>query len=1128
MTQLRLNEWMANSDGRPVVNPIGFASEVSMISDGAPPTERLDFQWILRVSQIFRMLVAIFLFGICSASNAADKTVLPDFKSDRATWLNLNLSPDGKTIALDDLGVLYRVPIEGGVAVPFGPQDKNNWNRSPIFSPIDGRLVAFVGDGGEGMRSLWVVGIDGSPKARRLSDDLRDICCFAWRADGQSLLAVRGRGSLPGDNQIVEYFLDGRPSKKLGEITDGSIDVATSPKNGQIAFTKPDQEQSAATCQSLNIETAMPGSKEAQILVRRAFRPEYSPDNRMLAFARITGGVTSLWVKDLQSGAERKLLEPITPSLACSEMILKLSIPPIPNYQFSSDSRSILIASAGRMLSVDIATGMSQGVNFQLEARKPGPTPPAVFNPIGDTFYAHQLLWLDASKDRDRVAFSAAGKIYVGNMRTNTAMPITKDVGRQFEPVFSANGKSIAFISGDPNGTMVLKSIRSDGRRIRKLFESPGLLAHPSWLPDGSGIIVLNAQPSSCAEVVDPKAKRICDRRGAVDFVRVIVISVNGGTARQIAFYWAPPKASFMSSATMASADGRSIGFARLTLDEGNSENYEFVRLDRQTGAEKVLARIFYGYGRAGGVDYATPSPNGRRLAVFSNGKCWVVELTGTLPVAISSITSSPTSRSIGPEGSHAKWVDDRTLVWASGNEIYRWTDGSPSARKVAKLDVPVRQSAPVGTLIIKNVDIVTMRSEEFLKGGSVVIRGNRIVSVSQNPAITDAGAVVIDGSGKTIIPGIIDTHAHPHRYSSRKWEYSIGEKPEYLASLSWGVTTLIDPQPSEPGDAFVQSEMVAAGEMVGPRVYTTGAAIFGSSSNVPSWASDLGDLREIVRQRKRDGAIYIKSYRVTRRDWREVIVDEARKLGLGVTTEGGGEFDEQLTHIADGHTAIEHNLPMLDLESDVSDFLGHSGVFYTPVMIAAYGSGSGDRFFFSRDERVRSDKVRRFSRLAELSYAEAERNRRYVPDSEQDLFRIGRSAHRVLDAGGKVTIGSHNWPYGLAAHWDLWLLGMSGFSPHEVLTAATISGAEKLGLASDLGSIETGKLADLMILNCNPLGNIRCTADIQYVVANGLLYDPNTMTRLYPDYRGFSDYSWLPAKDAARFGGDRAVPLPR
>jgi imidazolonepropionase-like amidohydrolase len=395
------------------------------------------------------------------------------------------------------------------------------------------------------------------------------------------------------------------------------------------------------------------------------------------------------------------------------------------------------------------------------------------------------------------------------------------------------------------------------------------------------------------------------------------------------------------------------------------------------------------------------------------------------------------------------------------------------------------------------------MRADEVIEHGTLLVCHNRIAAIGGvgNVALPQ-GARRIDARGTTIVPGLIDVHGHFHHAPAEAW---LWQNLRYVGNLAYGVTTIYDP--SAPTlDVFGQAEMVEAGEILGPRVYSSGLPILqaGDQDNGNGVViRSLADARRIVAAYARYGAGPLKEYFNTRRDRRHWLAEAAREQGLAITTHPDF-WPAPLTRIVDGYTALEHDLGANrfrrgPLHDDVLRFVATSGVHYTRDSLQA-----------ERGTDVAPDQAK-LRRLNPDSLLRAEAALPSMSDR--------RAAHRLaaiqvnwIDAlGGLVSISAHgNGIAGLALHQQMWaLVENGGMSPLRALRAGTLNGARKLGLAHDLGSLEVGKVADFVVLNGNPLENIRNSADVRWVVAGGFVYEGPTMARWWPDQRALAPWPW-------------------
>lgn len=311
---------------------------------------------------------------------------------------------------------------------------------------------------------------------------------------------------------------------------------------------------------------------------------------------------------------------------------------------------------------------------------------------------------------------------------------------------------------------------------------------------------------------------------------------------------------------------------------------------------------------------------------------------------------------------------------------------------------------------------------------------------------------------------------------------------------LAYGVTSARDPQ-AETVDAFVYEDLVETGEIVGPRGFSTGPGIF-STNGFDTYEDALAIARR-YKEFYRVGTV--KSYLVGNRRQQQWMVAAAKQVGLLATTEGGSDFRIDMTHVLDGFSGNEHVLPYAPLHEDVVQLFARSGIVYTPVVLMTYGAPfmMGFAPYLQQPGLYAEAKVRRFYPPGLL---ERRKYSNYWSPPEESFTRpLAESAAAIARAGGQVCVGSHGDFMGLGYHWNLWAMADGGLTPHEALRAATMCGARALGYERDLGSLAPGKLADLLVLEGNPLEDIRHTAAIRYVMKDGMLYDGRTLDEVWP-----------------------------
>jgi imidazolonepropionase-like amidohydrolase/Tol biopolymer transport system component len=1046
------------------------------------------------------------------------------FSTDVATWASVDVSPNGRTILFDLLGDLYAVGAAGGRAKRIG--GGMAVEAQPVYAP-DGKSIAFVSDR-SGSENLWVAGPDGKA-ARQISfgDDDTVLVSPAWSADGRFIFVSRYRSDLNA-YELWRHDLTGG-ARLLIPIRDkpdtprsdwrSSLGAAASPDGRFLYFARRTGSSSPEEMDEWTVvrrdlasgdELTIVGEPEAPGKAGNpgaAFRPALSPDGRLLAYAARVDGRTELRLRDLMTGADRRLAYPIERDQLQASMWQDI----VPRYDFTPDGKWILLSRNGRLERLPVQGGEASRIPFlariDLEL---GRLARADIREETGPVRARIIQTPETSPDGRRLAFSALGRLYVMNLAANALPRHLATPAPAFHPSWSADGRRVAFVTWTAREGGHVWTAPADGSAPPlRVTRSPAYYTSPVFRPGTDEILAVRS----------PHAARLRTymEYGNLRDAELVAVPAAGGAARTIVSAKLGSKPQFTIEA----------GKAYLLFEDGLNE------IDLSTGRRGLVALVkgpgWYFQDGPVPVDDVRISPDGKwLLAQVAQQLHLVARPPAERPEVDLGKPRAPHRRVTAGGADFFGWSrDGQSVEWTVGSTFSRrgfkdialnpagranWSaDKGGRAVGSFKAVVELPRDVPQGRLLLRGARAITMAGSQVIEDSDILVADGRIAAIGARGTLAvPPGTLIREVPGKTIVPGYIDTHDHVADIRRDVIDF---EPWGLRARLAYGITTAFDPS-TLTVDMLAYHDLLDAGLALGPRLASTATALF----SMQRFAS-LDEVREVLRRYRDDYRVRnIKQYRTGSRKVRQWIAQAAAELGLQTTAEGALAMKLDLSHVLDGYGSQEHALVAVPLGRDWVELMARSGTAYTTTLQITNGGPPAQDAFIAEQNPHDDPKYRHFT--PHFAADQSTRRREWRSGEEYRYPAVAEGAAAIHRAGGLVGMGAHGDIPGIGYHWELEAHAAGGMSPNEILRAATIGAARAIGRAAELGSLEPGKFADLVILDRDPREHIRNAREISAVMKNGRLYQGNTLDQLWPDAAPlrpawFADDQWL-------FGGEK------
>jgi Tol biopolymer transport system component len=770
------------------------------------------------------------------------------FTTDEGTWLHVDVHPDGQRLVFSLLGDLYLLPIAGGEAtrITSGPA----YDVQPRFSP-DGSSIAFASDR-SGMENLWVCDLDGKNARAVSADKASTVSAPAWSPDGEYLVGRKRLTDLStlGTVELWMWHLKGGQGVQLTKKDDqpDAADPVFSPDSRFVYFSARDSRYQYDRNVNLGIwQIKRLDRRTGQVTPLTgefggAAAPAFSKDGSTLTFVRRVRGKTRIEAMDLASGRTRLVADSVQRDNQESFAFHGV----FPGYALTPDGSAIVASAENRLWRFDVASGARTAIPFS--ARVDQTVTDALRFPQrldAATRRARLVRWPVESPDGKTLLFSALGRLYAMDLPAGAPRRLTDATDLEYAPAFSRDGSEIAWVTwNDDTGGQVWRRPLAGGAATA-VTRVAGQYVNPAFSPDGKKIAFVRGSGATFrdGDLGDELWFEIHVAPAAGGDSQYVTSVKNRGANRR------NPRPTF-------SADGERLFFVDDEPPAKPTESPKAVLYSIKLDGTDRKAHL-----RLGDAEEVAVSPDGRHVAfnLLHDAYVSVLPMAGKDPVEVAVPEGAlPVGQLTDEGGEWVGWADGgKTVTWIFGPTYSRLAldqalptpkpeaprkdepgKGAakdekkepekkklPEAQKIAiVLELP--RAKPEGLVAYVGARIVSMKGDEVVEDGALVVDGDRIVAVG--PAATvaiPAAARRVDVSGKTVIPGLFDEHAHLHYTAldvlpQRPWKYD--------ANLAYGVTSTHDVSAGT-HESFTQSEMVDAGLMRGPRIFSTGYILYGA-----------------------------------------------------------------------------------------------------------------------------------------------------------------------------------------------------------------------------------------------------------------------------------------------------------
>lgn len=967
---------------------------------------------------------------------AANKTVV---RFDQATNMALALSPGNDRFVLSIQGTLFELPANGGRAIAL--TDYYQDAREPQFSP-DGSQVVYHGYG-SGSWDIYTLTL-ATGQITRLTDSPFDDREPVFASDGRSVVFSSDRS---GNYDLWQLELT---SSELTQLTDAPQDDYSPSffKNGnEIAFVRHLQRDES----ELRVLSVIDGKEHAiareagiisgvsvspfdgSIAYQLLRRDRVGQAHTDLKLAPTTGGVRTLSAK----GAD------VFPFRAAWARTSTTDNAP--------DTQWTLVAAQDGQLQQFVLEATKQkklpaptSIPFQAELTLNRPAYKRKQRDYsGASKQALGIVAPALSYTADRVAFTALGDLWQWDFESDELQQLTDDGFADATPSYSPDGNYIAYVS-DREGAMQLWLHSLAEGTHRRLDSQITGVSYPAWSPDGKQLAYFGQLPGN------PLGGQL------------MIADLASGSSQTVGAPTSPQPLSW-------SGDSRYLAAAVLAPYSRRYREgvYDLLIFNR---AGKEAARVEL-------LEHLSPfdvrlTPDGKAVGYVQGGQLYYQPID-------SNFNKTGPARRIGTElADMPAWSGDgKEVLVLSGNKLRRYevASGQELQAKTVPLDYSRKLATKRWTL--RTARLFDGVNADYHADVDIIINGNRIEALVPSSELSPQP--VIDVGDNAVIPGLFEMHAHmgnPSEPQGRTW-------------LAYGITSVRDPG-SNPYLAKERQEVWDSGRRPGPRTHITGYLTDGRRVFYPI-AESLNEksLHRSLERTKLLKLDFIKTYVRLPDQQQQRVTEFAHALGIPTSSHelfpAAAYGMDHVEHI--GGTSRRGYQPKVTSlghsYADVVELLVTSNMGITPTTVlpawAVIFKEDKDLFETPAFRRFYGPEVlKTYSAMAQRFGAGAKAYHR----ANSKLLR------QLVQRDGLLVTGTDSpfVPYGTGLHAELRLFERAGLEPWQVLRAASAKAAQAAGVDNELGTVAKGMLADLVVIDGDPLKTIKDADNVVLTVKGG------------------------------------------